>query len=156
MAAPPFVIDASIWIHIWRHHPPDIFFNLWEQLRASIKRGEIISPDEVLHELKRGSDDLADLLATEEGLFVPLDEDIQEAVSIVMAECPDLADEEGERNRADPFVVAVGLKRGCNVVTRERPRKSATARRKIPDACEDLSVECLDWFDFLRAVGWKL
>lgn len=152
---PPYAVDTSIWIDIWRHYPPDIFASLWEQLRAAISDGHIVSPEEVLHELRRGTDGLAELLEAEDGLFIPLEDDIQAGVTIVMAKCPDLSDEEGERNRADPFVVALGLMRVATVVTAERPRRG-TARRRIPDACTELTVPCLDWFGFLRDIGWRL
>lgn len=154
--APPYIIDSSIWIHIWMHHPPDIFKSLWEQLRASVSAGNLLSPEEVLHELRRGTDDLPNVLAAEKNLFLPLDDLIQAAVTSVLGKCPDLANAESERNRADPFVVAVGMVKSGTVVTAERPRKAATARMKIPDACKALGVQCLDWFDFLRAIEWKL
>ncbi len=92
---PPYAVDTSIWIDIWRHYPPDIFASLWEQLRAAISDGHIVSPEEVLHELRRGTDELAELLEAEVGLFIPLEEDIQAGVTVVMARCPDLSDEEG-------------------------------------------------------------
>lgn len=81
---PPYVIDTSIWIRISDHHPPDIFTRLWDQLRASIHAGHLLSPEEVLHELRRGTDDLAERLSGEAGLFQPLSEDVQIAVGIVM------------------------------------------------------------------------
>jgi hypothetical protein len=153
---PPYAVDSSIWIRVWRYHPPDIFVNLWEQLRASVAAGHIWSPDEVLHELQKGDDDLADTLEAMEGLFLPLDELVQAAVTRVMSRCPDLADSDGERNRADPFVVAVGLVRSATVVTGERPRRSPEARRRIPDACIEMDLVWLDWFAFLKDVGWRL
>jgi hypothetical protein len=156
---PPYVIDASTWIRLWRNHPPDIFGHLWEQLDASVAAGEVISPEEALRELERGSDDLAETLAGRSGLaglFAPLDEALMAAVSTVLTVLPDLVDENSERNRADPFVVALARLRGGTVVTDERFRRGPTGRPRIPDACAHLGIECLDWFGFLRAVGWRL
>ena len=156
---PPYVIDASIWIRLWRNHPPDVFTHLWDQLDASVAAGEVISPEEVLRELERGSDDLAETLACRPGLaglFVPLDEAVMVAVGAVLTALPDLVDENAERNRADPFVVALARVRGGAVVTGDRPRGGPTGRPRIPDACAHFGVECLDWFGFLRAVGWRL
>lgn len=153
---PPYVLDTSIWIRIWQNHPPDIFVGLWAQLDASIAAGHIRCPEEVLHELERGTDDLADLLRQRAGLVAPLDEALQAAVAHVQTECGDLADEDGERNRADPFVVALGQMLNGTVVTGERPRRDANARRKIPDACAHLHVPWQNWFPFLKAVGWQL
>ena len=153
---PPYVIDTSIWIRIWRNHPPDIFVNFWQQLDASIAAMQVRSPEEVRHELERGTDDIAEFLLQRDGVFAPLDEALIAAVMEVQAQCDDLADQEGERNRADPFVVGLGMVLNGTVVTDERPRRDPNARRKIPDACDHLHVPWRNWFDFLREVGWQL
>lgn len=152
----PYVIDSSIWIRIGKNHPPDIFVDFWRQLDTSIAAGELCSPEEVLHELERGTDDLPGLLRQRSGLFAPLDDSLMAGVSDVMRECSDLADLTAERNRADPFVVALAKILPATVVTGERPRRGPTGRRRIPDACQHLGVRWLDWFDFLREVGWRL
>lgn len=153
---PPYVIHTSIWIRVWRNYPPDIFVNFWQQLDASITAAQVRSPDEVLRELERGTDDIAEFLSQRDGLFTPIDEALIAAVTEVQAECDDLADQEGERNRADPFVVGLGKVLNGTVVTDERPRRDANARRRIPDACNQLHVPWRNWFDFLREVGWQL
>ena len=114
---PPYVIDTSIWIHVGRHHPPDIFRSLWQGFDAAIAVGNVLSPEEVLHELEQGDDTLAAYLGTRSGLFVPLDETQMTAVAEVVRACPGLVDEEAERGRADPFVVALARVRGGTVVT---------------------------------------
>lgn len=109
-----------------------------------------------MQELERGSDDLAATVGARAGLFLPLDDPQMQAVADMMRACPTLIDPEGERNRADPFVVAPARVRSGTVVTDERPRKAATAPFKIPDACAHYRIRCLDWFGFLREVGWQL
>ena len=115
---PPYVIDTSIWIRIWRNYPPDIFVNFWQQLDASIATAQVRSPEDVLHELERGTDDIAEFLSRRDGLFAPLDEALIAAITEVQAACDDLADQDGERNRADPFVVGLGKLLNGTVVTR--------------------------------------
>ncbi len=153
---PSYIIDTDIWIRIWRNHPPDIYARLWELIDTSIAAEEIRSPEEVLHELERGDDLLAPHLQQKNGLFVPLTPEIQVAVSEVMERCPSLQNPDSERNRADPFVVALALHLHSTVVTNERPRRSNDAPLKIPDACNIMGVSWLDWFQFLRANGWQL
>jgi hypothetical protein len=153
---PGYVLDASIWIRIGRHHPPDIFKRLWTALDGAIASGVVCSPEEVLHELARGTDGLDKLLSGKKGLFIPLDEPLQVAVAAVLAECRTLAEPEAERNRADPFVVALAQLHGHTVVTGERPRRDPSGRMKIPDACDRLGIPWMDWFAFLRATGWEL
>lgn len=153
---PPYSIDTSIWITIWQNHPPDIFTGLWAQIDAAIAAGHLRSCEEVLYEVEKGTDDLGKFLKQRAGLFAPLDEALQAAVGEVNAACDDLADDDGERNRADPFVVALARVLNGTVVTGEKARKDANGRRKVPDACAALQVPCQDWFTFLREVKWKL
>lgn len=153
---PPYVIDTSIWIHIGRHHPQDVFRSVWQNLDAAIATGHIVSPDEVLRELERGDDALAALLAAQPGLFVPLDNAQMLAVAEVVQTCPGLVDADADRGRADPFVVALARVRAGTVVTAERPRRAASAPFKVPDACAQFGVRSLDWLGFLREVGWHL
>jgi Domain of unknown function (DUF4411) len=154
--APPYVIDTSVWIHVGRHHPPDIFRSVWQRFDIAAAAGDIVSPEEVLHELEQGDDALAAYLGARSGLFVPLDEAQMTAVAEVVRACPGLVDEEAERGRADPFVVALARVRGGTVVTGERPRRGSTAPFRIPDACAHYGLSCLDWLGFLREIGWQL
>lgn len=153
---PVHVFDASIWIHVGRYHPADIFGNLWSHLDGAIAAEDLRSPDEVLHELERGDDGLADQLRSKNGLFVPLTPALQTAVTQVMRECRGLSDPEAERNRGDPFVVALARQAGGIVVTGERPRRAPDAPMKIPDACNHFGLPYIDWFGYLRSQGWRL
>ncbi len=150
-----YIVDASIFIRIGRHHPPDIFKRLWQQLDHAIADGHIRSPEEVLHELEQGMDDLAETLASRTGLFLPLNDALARATEAVQGACP-LTDPTSERSRGDPFVVACAKLNEGTVVSGELPRKAPTAPMKIPDACDHLDIPHLDWFAFLRAVGWDL
>ena len=70
---PPYIVDASIWIRVWRTHPPDIYVYVWQRLDEAIQDGSLRSPHEVFRELERGTDDLAQNLRQRGPLFVPLD-----------------------------------------------------------------------------------
>jgi len=152
---PPFVVDASIWVRIGRNHPKDIFKRFWAQLDEAIAAGVLRSPEEVLHELEKGYDDLAKELGARGGLFLPLDQALGKATEDVEAECH-LTDPDGERSRGDPFVVACAQMNGWTVLSGERPRKDPSAKMKIPDACDHLKIPHVDWFAFLRAMKWDL
>src|SRR2546422_575687 len=80
---PPFILDTNIWIRMKDNHPPDLFKKFWGQVDGSIAAGHLRSPEEVLKELERGTDDLAPLLKVKAGLFVPLDAALQAAVEAV-------------------------------------------------------------------------
>jgi len=151
-----YIFDANIWIHLGRHHPQDIFVTLWQRIDAAIRNGEVCSPDEVCQELAQGTDGLAEELRRHDGLFVPLTNDLQAAVGNVMSQCPTLADLESERNRADPFVVALANLQNGVVVTNEKPRRANNGPMKVPDACAHFGLRQVDWFGFLREKNWRL
>jgi hypothetical protein len=153
---PLYIFDANVWIDLGRHNPPDIWVSLWKQIDAAIVAGTIRSPEEVLHEVAAGMDGLDGLLKKRAGLFVPLDDATMIAVGQVTDGCNGLIDPASDRNRADPFVVALAMVREGTVVTKERARKGSSGRPRIPDACAQFSVPCLHWFDFLRNIGWQL
>lgn len=148
-------MDASVWIRIGRNHPPDRFPTLWKLLEEDVKAGRLRSPQEVLHELEQGEDDLAERLRIWKDLFVPLSEELQAEVVRVNSRCPTLVDPESDRNKADPFVVALAKLMECVAVTNERQRASTTAPMKIPHACAVLGLRYLDWFGFLRDRNWR-
>jgi len=149
------VFDTSIWLKVWKQHPPDIYVTLWSKLEAAASASTICSPEDVKIEIERGSDGLADHIGKWPGLFVPV-EAIWQQSRDVLAACPSLCDESSTSNQADPFVVALGIERRGIVVSGETPRKAPGGRLKIPDACERFGVAHFDWFSFLRANGWKL
>ncbi len=56
------------------------------------------------------------------------------------------------RDRADPFVIAVGLLKSATVVTGE---KGGTQNRpKIPFVCDDLGIPCFGLIDLIRQEDW--
>ncbi len=153
---PLYVFDANIWIDLGRHNPPDIYTTLWAQLDVAIADGSIRSPEEVLHELAAGTDGFDNVLKQRAGLFIPLDDATMIAVGQITDGCNGFVDPASDRNRGDPFVVALAMVRGGTVVTKERPRRGPTGRPRIPDCCAQFNVPWMPWFDFLRMIGWQL
>lgn len=138
-------------------HPKDIFVQMWSQLELSVAAGDVMTAEEVFIELDRGDDDLSEWMANQHGLVVPFDENCERALKAVNARCSTLVDIESERSLGDPFVIATAMITAGTVVTAEKPRKDpVNGPMKIPDACQEMSVACIDWFAFLRAIGWDL
>ena len=73
-----------------------------------------------------------------------------------VASLPKLVDEEAERGRADPFVVALARVQGGSVVTGERPAEASSAPFRIPGRVRALRASLSRRFGFLRGVGWQL
>ena len=113
-----YVIDTSALLDGWaRHYPPDVFPSLWSLIEEMIKVGELLSPDEVLVELSQKDDTVHRWAKANSAMFVPLDEDIQRATQEILDQFPRLVGAMKDRNRADPFVIALREGKGrdrCN------------------------------------------
>lgn len=133
--------------------PPATFPSVWQKIEGMVGDGSIRCVDEVLRELaKRDGDAVHTWAKGQSGLFLDLDEDIQEATSKVLAEHPKLLGKGKGRNGADPFVIALALARDGIVVTEEH--RGSLAKPKIPVVCEALGVRSLTLVQFIAEQGW--
>ncbi|QEC47851.1 DUF4411 family protein [Baekduia soli] len=147
-----FCLDTSFLVGAWvRSYPPDVFPGLWTALDALIEAGEVVSPEEVLNELSAKEDDLHEWAQGRPALFAQLDHAQMEATTAILGDYPRLVGELADRNRADPFVIALAVVRGLTVVTEERG--GSDKRPKIPFVCGGVAIPCIDTLGFIRAQG---
>ena len=145
-------MDTSSLVGAWvRSYPRDVFPGLWSELEDRVESGAVVSPEEVRNELEAKADDLYEWACTQSGLFVPLDGEQMNATQDVLAAYPRLVGELAERNKADPFVIALAQLKGLTVVTEERG--GSEQRPRIPFVCQQLGVPCIGTLDFIRSLG---
>ncbi|MBZ5633724.1 MAG: DUF4411 family protein [Acidobacteriia bacterium] len=150
-----YCIDTSAILDGWvRYYPRDVFPTLWDNLENMIAGGRLVAPDEVLKELSKNDDDLHSWARLQDGLFCPLEADIQIATAEILGAFPKLVNNERNRSIADPFVIAVAKVRGLSVVTGEK-RKGNPARPKIPDVCDAYGIKSLTLLELMKSEGWK-
>ena len=150
-----YCIDTSAILDGWvRNYPRDVFPTLWDKLEKMIADGRLVAPDEVLKELAKNDDDLHKWARLQEGLFCPLDDDVQIATAEILRDFPKLVNNERNRSIADPFVIAVAKVRTLSVVTGEK-RRGNLSRPKIPDVCESYGITCLTLLELMKSEGWK-
>jgi len=150
-----YCIDTSAILDGWvRYYPRDVFPTLWDKLEKMIAEGRLVAPDEVLKELSRNDDDLHRWARLQDGMFCPLEDDVQIATTQILGTFPKLVNNERNRSIADPFVIAVAKVRKLAVVTGEK-RKGNTSRPKIPDVCEAYGIRCLTLLELMKSEGWK-
>ena len=137
-----------------RYYPPDVFPALWKNLEAMIEAEELIAPEEVLREIEKKEDDLHKWAKAHGSMFYTLDEPVQRATTEILTEFPRLVDSEKERNRADPFVIALAKILDCPVVTGERA-SGTRDRPKIPIVCDHFGVRYLNLLGLIREKNWK-
>ena len=149
-----YSIDTSAILDGWRrYYPPDVFPQLWEEMRGLIQRGRLLAVEEVLHEIKRKDDEVADWVVRNQRLIVPLDGAIQIAVAEILNRFDRLVNTQRNRSLADPWVIALAQTRDLTVVTGERETGKLT-RPMIPDVCRALGIRYINLLQLFREEGW--
>ena len=150
-----YCVDTSALLDGWiRYYPPDVFPALWSHLEKMIAQGELISPDEVLSELAQKDDGVHDWAKSNGGLFIPLDSEIQAATSEILSRFPRLVGAMRDRNRADPFVIALAKVKVATVVTGEK-NVGVTQRPRIPNVCDHFSIRHITLLELIREKSWQ-
>lgn len=149
-----YCIDTSALIAAWEErYPPDLFPRFWENIDGAIQRGLVLSTNEVLEETSKRSRDLNRWLKERDGMFIPLEEDIQLEARSILARFPRLVGARRLRTSADPFVIATARVRDLIVVTEENYQGSLN-KPNIPDVCGELDIECIKLLDLIRRENW--
>lgn len=152
-----YSIDTSALVDWWvRFYPPQNFPTLAAHVEALVAAGDLRASKEVLEELKRQDDDLAEWAKHHPALFVEDSELVQDLVTALMDKYfnPDRPDK--GINGADPFVV--GLAKSVNpaltVISGEKP--GSAENPKIPYVCGQEKVPHITFLGLIQAEGWKL
>jgi len=149
-----FCLDTSAFINAWNKlYPEDVFPTFWQVLGAWCDAGDIIAPKEVLVELEQKDDELHRWAKQHLDIFLDPDEDVQRAVTAILADYPSLVDEKRLRSMADPWVVAQAQVSSATVVSEETPRPS---KPRIPDVCVALGIPHTDVVGLMRTKGLRL
>ena len=150
-----FLLDNNVILELVRRtFPVSRFSELHARLDEMIRAGRVASVLEVLREIEFHSagehDAVLTWCRTREGMFIPPDAgvDLQmPATSVQFSR--DL--ERAMSPVADPFLIAQALAHGDVIVTTESTAPNANAA-KIPQVAAMLGAECIDIWNFLRAL----
>lgn len=104
------------------------------------------------HELERGGDDLASWAKSIDG-FVCAATDAELTIVADIAN----AQAQGQRNHADPFVIAHAAHTRRIIVTEETKKGPGTLdkNQKIPNIAAEYGITCITFFEFMRAMRWS-
>lgn len=152
-----YCVDTSSYIRAWHEaYPPDVVPSFWDRMDKAMKNGRIISPEEVLREVGKRSDDLRAWLHARRDCFADIDDELQDAVAEVLAATPLLAKNRKGASSADAWVIALARLRGAAVVSEESEANHSAKRPRIPGVCRGIGVACVPLLDFMRAEKWRL
>jgi hypothetical protein len=150
-----YCVDTSALIDgLERFYPERTFPGVWARVHELVDAGRFFISEEGWEEIK-SRDEVAKVWCERYGanLIVPTNGEVVAEVRAVLAQFPRIVANMKNRNRADPFVVAVGAIRGATVLTGEGADGSAN-RPKIPFVCHERDIPCMRFVQLLEAEGW--
>lgn len=149
-----YCIDTSALIDLQRRfYPPDVFKSLWKNFENLIVERRIISPREVLNELKNTDDELFNWAKTKKKMFIDLDLEQMKLLKDILSTFSNLIDPNKIIPDADPFIIALAISEGCSVISSENLTGSG-GRPKIPNVCQHFNITCFKLIDFFRRQNW--
>lgn len=150
-----YSFDSSALIHAWRRaYRPKSFPTFWDRMDELVIEGRLKISSEVYGELAKKDDDVfAWCKQHKEGIYVDIDDAVQDRVVEIMSAHPRLVDTKNGKSAGDPFVIALA---SCGlgistVVTEEHP--GAT---RIPQVCDEEGIPWLNLADFIEVESWVL
>lgn len=146
-----YCIDASAIIDLWSGgYSKDVLGFIWKRVERLIAQGKLLSSIEVYEELKNETKKaLAGWLRQNKNIFLEYDDDQIAVVTKIVNDYEEMTN--GQKNGADPWVVAVAHSKGLAVITTEAKQTNPSPNTpKIPNLCDEYKVKCLDILGFCR------
>lgn len=148
-----YVIDTNVFISLGFYYPKR-FPTIWERVDSLADSGDLVSVREVCRELENNcpSEPVLSWVKDHRHIFhIPTNKECQ-IVSEIFQKKQYLGFVKRQNILkgmpvADPFIIAAAKAKGFYVVTQES-NKSTGAR--IPTACTDFGVKCIDLESFLE------
>jgi hypothetical protein len=159
-----YLLDANVLIRAHEdYYPIDRIPRFWTWLQGQGDGGIVKVPYEIYNEIAVSVGPLHDWLTnTSVSASMLLRQQTNAAhLNLVIAQgyAPDLNDSETEEIGQDPFLIAYAYadRSRITVVSREvsAPSKQR-ANRRVPDVCKALGVRCINDFEFLRELDFKI
>lgn len=143
-----YAIDACSLINISKNYniKKKAFAHVWEKLDEMFENGELLSSSEIFEELK--DDDLLAWAKKHKNKFVPLSKEIQNRVSEILSEYPEMIKIRSVANsNGDPFLLATAIENNCCVVTDE-----GSGDYKLPNICKKYNIDFMNLQNFFNII----
>ncbi len=151
-----YVVDTCSFTTLHKIYPKDVFPGVWEKVDELIKSGRLISVDEVYQEIDRQDDGLAKWAKSNKDIFMPLNEEVQDAAKDIVNRFTKILDFKKNKSGADPFLIGLAKTLEDSVVVTEEKYSGGPDKHKIPDICDALTISHMNFLSMLKSEGLKL
>ena len=152
-----YIADASSLIGMVKRYPRGIFPSVWERFEGLIGSKQVISSDKVFEEISRKKDEVYDWCVANRKIFVQTTDEIDTIAGKLNDNHRPAADV-GVKDKADPFLIAVGIQKGDSnsgqayaILTEE----AGDRPNKIPRIAAQHDVPALNLVGMFGDQGWK-
>lgn len=129
-------------------HRRNVYSTLWQNIDEMVKSKAIVICSEIKDEVE---DDELKLWIQQNGCEVlDVDAVIQQNVTKVVNEHPELLSFSNMKSSGDAFLIATAMKYHIAVITEE----SKTSPKKIPKICEAYGIPCFNVTELAEKEGW--
>ncbi|MGD9897198.1 MAG: DUF4411 family protein [Candidatus Methylacidiphilaceae bacterium] len=157
-----YLLDANIFIEAARrYYAFDIAPCYWVALVERASENRLASVAAVKEDIDRGKDELKDWIKHSfQRWILPADEETIKAYARLMQWSTShrdyTASAKDEFARvSDAWLIAHAMAKGSIVVTNETYDPKIRKKIKIPNACREFGVRCVNTFEMLRGLGVK-
>lgn len=153
-----YCLDANVLIQAWQKYYSPIFCpEYWDILNELGIQERIFIPEIVQEEITRTEDDLSKWLKESKIPVRKISEQVTKCLQSIYSKNPrhkQLVDNTRNRSLADPWLIAHAINENATVVTKENKETAANSKRiKIPNVCENMGVNWIDDFQFIKEIG---
>jgi hypothetical protein len=130
-------------------HRRNVFSSMWGKIDELVKEQTIITCSEIESELE--DDECAQWLTQQQCEVLEIDDEIQQNVTKIVTEHPELIDFKNAKSSGDAFLIATAIKYNLAVITEE----NKVSPKKIPKICEAYGVACYNIIELAEQEGWQ-
>lgn len=151
-----YFVDSNVFIRWWNElYKPKVkqFDFVWLRLASAVNEKNVIIHWEVLKEIQKQDDPLADWIKAFKSQVEPPSISEQKALCSLLQRFPNFAAEGKTVGAADPWIISAALHHSATVVTFEgmpgAGKPSGRKKPKIPFVCNEVGVPWIAPDDFL-------
>jgi len=130
-------------------HRRNVYSSMWGKIDELVRDKAIVTCSEVKAEVE--DDDMQLWIAQHDCVVLEIDDDIQQNVTKIVTEHPDLIDFKNAKSSGDAFLIATAMKYSLAVITEE----NKDSPKKIPKICAAYSIPCYNITELADEEQWS-